>query len=85
MTGAPSPNDTSSVTVHPELFHELNNRIFVIRLGAAVLLEAAHTATPPPYSDRLRAIATAAEEADAIIKRLQAALRSQARAPSQPD
>ncbi|QYK49570.1 MAG: hypothetical protein KF838_06880 [Phycisphaeraceae bacterium] len=76
MTAASNQGEASSVAIPRELFHELNNRLFVIRLGAATLLEADEAANSSFTRDRLKAIATAAEEADAFIKRLQATLRT---------
>ncbi|MBX3316964.1 MAG: hypothetical protein KF902_08905 [Phycisphaeraceae bacterium] len=75
MTAAPNQGQASSVAIPRELIHELNNRLFVIRLGAATLLEAAQPVTSSACIERLKAIATAAEEADAIVKRLQTTLR----------
>ncbi len=50
--------------------HELNNRLFVVRMSAASLTEAFGPEVSEGVRQRVVAIAAAAEDADALLRRL---------------
>lgn len=58
------------------ILHELNNRLFVVRMSAASLAESIDPDGSDAEVHRIEAIASAAEEADVLLKRLEAALRA---------
>lgn len=62
-----------------EILHELNNRLFVVRMSAASLAETIGPDGSEAVLHRIVAIASAAEEADALVKRLDAAIRGEDR------
>ena len=61
-----------------EILHELNNRLFVVRMSAASLAEAVGPDGSEETMHRIVAIASAAEEADGLVKQLDAVLKGSA-------
>lgn len=59
-----------------ELVHELNNRLFIVRMTAASLTETFGPEVSEEVRHRIVAIAAAAEDADALVQRLAEAIGS---------
>ncbi len=57
-----------------ELVHELNNRLFIVRMSAASLTETFGPEVSEAVRHRIVAIAAAAEDADALVQRLAEAI-----------
>lgn len=81
--GIPDPGGQRAEGLR-QIVHELNNRLFVLRMSVASLTETLGTETPDAMRPRLEAIASAADEAETLVRRLAASIHGAADARNIP-